>query len=305
MSTEPRIGVVVLTYNSDDDLPLCLEGVLMQRKVELRLVVVDNASEARKRKLMENAFVHYAGGEIAEVSHLEPSLLEGSNSIFIRNDINAGYSAGNNIGLRLLSDFGCDAVLIVNPDVRMRDKSTLLRLWRGLEKIDGCVIASPRILKPDGSDEHPLREPGFWEEFLWFRQALPRPFRPPSHVLSIKGVEPIEAAKVHGSCMLLKTSFLKRTNFLDENVFLYSEEAILAARARRCGGRMFVIPDVQVVHEHIASRKENAGLRMIQFIKSRLYFLRNYSEHGFVKLALLRISYAVLAVLHKFRSHFQ
>ena len=40
-------------------------------------------------------------------------------AVFLRNGSNTGYSAGNNIGARLATELGCEAMLIINPDVRI------------------------------------------------------------------------------------------------------------------------------------------------------------------------------------------
>ena len=39
---QSRVGAVVLTYNSADDLPDCLAGLRAQRGVDLQVIVVDN-----------------------------------------------------------------------------------------------------------------------------------------------------------------------------------------------------------------------------------------------------------------------
>ena len=48
--------MVVLTYNCVEDLPLRLDGLISQRNVESRIIVVDNASKPANRAAMEETF---------------------------------------------------------------------------------------------------------------------------------------------------------------------------------------------------------------------------------------------------------
>ena len=53
---QSRVGAVVLTYNSADDLPDCLAGLRAQRGVDLQVIVVDNASKLDERARMKAIF---------------------------------------------------------------------------------------------------------------------------------------------------------------------------------------------------------------------------------------------------------
>jgi GT2 family glycosyltransferase len=254
---------------------------------------------------METVFrSRFPDGVILDVSDANPAYLEKASAIFVRNPQNRGYSAGNNVGARLAVGSGCNAVLIVNPDIRISNPRFIATLWSGMQSDERCLVASSRIVTLAGRDEHHLREPSFWEDFLWMRQYGPRKFRPPPYVITPSGTAPVEAEKVHGSCLMVRSSFLEKVGFLDENVFLYSEEPILAARVKSANGRLFVFPEVKAIHAHVASAKGNASLRMLNFIKSRLYYLDTYSDHGPVRRAALHVSYRMLAILHWIKARF-
>lgn len=299
----PKIGVVVLTYNCVDDLPLSLDGLISQRNVESRIIVVDNASKPANRAAMEETFRQkLPAGIIVEADDATSDLFDTSPTVFVRNPRNSGYSAGNNIGARLAVAGGCDAVLIVNPDVRISNPDYLAGLWSEMYKMPNCLVASSRIVDLAGRDEHPLRETGFWEELLWFRQLGPRMFRPASQVVPPSGIKPVEAEKLHGSCLMIRATFLNTTNFLDENVFLYSEEPILAARVRSAGGQMIVFPKLEAVHAHVASTKGSPSQRMLKFIDSRRYYIDTYTKHGPLRTAALHTSYGLLSLLHRMKA---
>ena len=92
MTLRPRIEVVVLTYNSASELPMCLNSILFQEYVNLRLIVVDNASRQEECLEMEIFFnERIPDGEV----HLTVDTL-GKNisnipALFIRNEYNMGH----------------------------------------------------------------------------------------------------------------------------------------------------------------------------------------------------------------------
>ena len=299
------VGAVVLTYNSADDLPACLDGLFMQRGVDARVIVVDNASSQQSLETMEEDFRTRAPeGIIVDANKCTLEVLKTSRAFFLRNCENAGYSAGNNIGARLAVAAGCQAVLLVNPDVRITDPDYLAKLWAEMNARPECLVASSRLVNLEGYDEHPLRETQFWEELFWVRQFGPHFFRPAPYVQPPRGTEPVDAHKIHGSCQLIRASFLEETGYLDENVFLYCEEPIMAARVRAAGGRMLVFPKLKAIHAHISSTKGNASRRMLQFIKSRLYYIDTYTDYGSGKRAALHVSYRLLSFMHRIKALF-
>jgi GT2 family glycosyltransferase len=303
MAVNAKVGAVVLTYNSTSDLPICLDGLLAQRGVDARIVVVDNASHPEDLVAMETTFrARVPHGAVVDADEAVPAMFDTSRAVFLRNRVNGGYSAGNNIGARLAVAAGCEAVLIVNPDVRLADPDYLARLSREMRGVPDWAVGASRILSPAGADENPLRELTFWEELLWIRQYLPGPFHPPPYVPAVDADALLPVEKLHGCCLMLRASFLEEIGYLDDNVFLYSEEPILAAQVRLAGKRMMLFPGLSAVHAHVASSKGNPSRRMLIYIQSRLYYLRRYSGYGPVALAALRLSYGLLSLYHAAKS---
>ena len=122
IETQQRIGAVVLTYNSSEDLLNCLIGLRAQQGVNLQIIVVDNASKPDERSRLKAIFL-----EVLPMGIILPTngtMDVDASAVFLCNDINSGYSAGNNIGARFAVASGCEAVLIINPDARIEDQTT-------------------------------------------------------------------------------------------------------------------------------------------------------------------------------------
>lgn len=305
-----HVASIVLNFNSESDLFLLVPQLAKQEGVVHSIIIVDNSSRpesiAHIRTWLTQWKPDAVVGTQGEVEVWVKINSEDSRApgrvYFVTHHENCGYSAGNNIGIRLADALGADAVLIANPDMRIQDHLYLARLTESLFADDTNCVAASRILGLDGEDQNPLREPSFWEELFWPRFYLSKFLKPISHILPIAGTVPVRVPKVSGCCLLVRMSFLRETAYLDEGVFLYCEEPILAARVRKAGGHIVFDPSLSAVHAHVRSEKGNSSRRMLTFIKSRLYYLAKYSGYGRIRLFFLLKSYKFLSVLHVLNS---
>jgi hypothetical protein len=297
-----HIAVVILNYNSEKDLQICAEQIAKQKGVRLSIILIDNASQIESLVVVKSWIAEWrsdaiCGSEIQVQDWVRshPECRNAKENIFlIEHHENRGYSAGNNIGIRLADNLGADAVLIANPDMRIEDKHYLRELGSQMFADPYNYIAASRIYGLDGVDQNPLREATFWEEFFWPRWVLLRFFKPTSYVLSCPADRPTIVPKVSGCCLLLRMDFLRHIDNLDENVFLYCEEPIMSARVHAAKGKIIYVPTVTAAHAHISSKKGNSATRMLQFIISRKYYLKKYSGYNRWQRGILSVSYAVL-----------
>jgi GT2 family glycosyltransferase len=304
-----HIAVVILNYNNEDDLQICAEQVFQQRGVRLSIILVDNASRPESLKAIKVWLAEwqpdavYGTGE--GVNALLPQHQETasqSHAVFlIENQENRGYSGGNNTGIRLAETLKADAVLIANPDMRIEDPSYLAQLSRHLFADPSNMVAASRIIGLNGEDQNPLREPLFWEELFWPRWLLRRFFKQLSYVVPCPTDRQTVVPKVSGCCLLLHMGFVRQSGYLDENVFLYCEEPILSVRVHAANGKIIYVPTVTAVHAHVSSKKGDSARRMLQFTKSRKYYLKNYSNYSRWRLALLFAAYAILDGYNKLK----
>lgn len=308
-----RVAAVVLNYDTPADLARCLELLSKQRGVRLSIIVVDNGSRPenleRVRTWLRSRYPDAAKGTEEQVlGTLTKRSLGAAPSPFVclvENSRNLGYSAGNNCGIRVAMALGSEAVLIVNPDVVIEDQAYVAALTEHLFAAPEAVIAASRITDILGREQNPLREMTFLEEVLWPRHLFQRFLGPPCYVVAAPQGIPSFAEKLSGCCLLLRTTFLNQIGLLDEGVFLYCEEPILAAQAAAGGGRLLFVPTMRATHAHVASTKGSATRRMLLFIKSRLYYLKAYSSYRGWRLGCLRASYALMAASFRVRGVFR
>ena len=163
------IGVVVVTYNASDVVIGCLESLLASQGVDLRIVVVDNASSDLT---IETIHDWASGGGLwsgnnapfKPVPHGPMGLVSGAPQAgeraigLISSAENRGFAGGVNLGLQaLLTLPEIDNFWILNPDCMAGSKTALqlencARQAGSFGVIGGRVYYSspPQMIQSDG-----------------------------------------------------------------------------------------------------------------------------------------------------------
>ena len=213
-----RVAVVVVTYNSADVLPQCLASLRGEGAdgVDLTdVVVVDNASDDASTEIAKS----FDGLPVSVVQLIE----------------NVGYAAGLNAGVATLRSRPPDAVMVLNPDCRLRPGS-LVTLAQALQ-VPGRGIVAPRLVNPDGTLQPTLRRLPtvrgvFAESIVGGRMADRLGL---GELIFTDGPHDRQgpAAWVTGAALLMSWSLLERLGPWDESFLLYSEETEYMLRAVR------------------------------------------------------------------------
>jgi GT2 family glycosyltransferase len=162
---------------------------------------------------------------------------------------NGGYAAGINRGLLHLAGAGCEAVLVLNPDVVMTPGSAD-RLAAAL--VPGTGIAAPQLRDEHGRHQlslhHPPTLPSIWAEAL-LGGPLAHRLRLPTEV--IRDVEAYRtggtAGWATGGMLAMSASCIARTGAWEESYFLYDEEVDFALRAADAGFALTYVEDAVAV----------------------------------------------------------
>jgi GT2 family glycosyltransferase len=239
--SKPVIGVVIVVYNSADVILDCLESLFSQQGLELRVVVVDNASPddsverlrawakgtepwaapadsplgpaapARKPIALAERGPGAAGGALAPLTILHAPR-------------NLGYAGGVNLGLELLAaDKGVELLWILNPDCLAPPETipALLAHQRacGPFSIMGgrIVYCANRRIHADGGRVR--RWSGVCESVNRGADASLTPLPDPAGLDYIIGAH-----------MVVSRAFLEQSGPMVDDYFLYYEEVDWAFR---------------------------------------------------------------------------
>lgn len=237
----PKVFIVVLNYNARATLQGCLSSVYHLDYPNFEVALVDNASTDGSFEAAKENF---------------------SRVHFIQSGKNAGFSAGNNLGIRFALEKMADYIFILNPDALV-EKNTLSLLISEAEKNPEVGIFSPLIFDGQGKK-------------VWFAGGkIEWPKMRTVHINNILSENPYPTECVSGCAMLIRKEVFKKVELLDEDYFLYYEDADFSWRAKKQGFNLLIVPASRVFH--LEKSEENLPAKTYWLVLSGLIFFQKNS----------------------------
>jgi GT2 family glycosyltransferase len=207
----------------------------------------------------------------------------------LRTDANVGFSGGNNVGIRFALRRGTEWILLLNNDTVVEPDS-LDRLLEAAEDasadLAGCLVY--RYYRPDA----------IWYaggEFRWWGdkdlKTLPRSAHHGACVLATDWIT--------GCCLLVRRWVFERIGFLDENSFLYSEDADFCRRAAKAGFHRVVALRSRIYHKEGRSAGLGSAIALYHITRSRVYF--HAKHYSFFSHAGFLLVFALSRLVKSFR----
>ncbi len=228
--SEPRVGIIVVSYNPGPHLARCLEAVRAQTLSPARVVVVDNGS---------------GDGSLAS-----RGVLSGAELLALGR--NTGFAAAANRGIELAAD--CAWLALLNPDA-FPEPGWLEALVRSAcERPEFALLASRQLMADD-----PSRFDGAGDVYAVSGLAWRRLFGQPV------GPSGLQAEEVFGPCAaaaLYRRDAVMEAGGFDEGFFCYFEDVDLAFRMRLRGHRCLYVPDAVVHHVGSAVRGRHSAFSL-------------------------------------------
>ena len=258
------ISVIIVNYNVRDFLEQALlsAGRALQN-IPSEIIVVDNAS---------------ADGSVQMIKERFPDV------ILIENKQNTGFSAGNNLGLRRASG---KFIVLLNPDTVVQE-DTFTKLLEFFEATPGASAATCKILNPDGTFSvdcrHSIPTPltAFWK-LLGLDRLFPKSrFFAKYNLTYLDENELNQVEAISGSFMMMRSEIIKKVGELDEDFFMYCEDIDYCHRINQAGGKIFYVPDSQIIHYKGESTKINNLDYVITFNRSLYTFYKKHYQQKYV-----------------------
>lgn len=174
--------------------------------------------------------------------------------IFIQNDVNGGYSYGNNVGLRLLiEEKNCEYVFVANPDVQL-DENVFSAVCSYFARNPCTALCAPRRYGYGGAPIHqyfdfPTISSAIRSCFFITRRPFEKNRREfqNDRVLREKSFK-VDA--VPGAFFGARSSFLVEVGYMPEDIFMYGEEIVLGKQAQLAGYDSAIVCTAKYVHNH-------------------------------------------------------
>jgi len=266
MNTEKEmvLSIIIVNYNVKDFLEqalLSLRRALTQ--IPSEIIVVDNASVDGSLQMLKQRFP-------------EVKLIE--------NNRNVGFSAANNQGIKIAAG---EYIVLLNPDTVVQE-DTFSKLLDFFAQNPGASAATCKILNPDGSFSidcrHSVPTPltAFWK-MIGLNRLFPKSKIFGKYNLTYldeNEVNQVEA--VSGSFMMIKRAMVQKVGLLDEDFFMYCEDIDYCYRINQAGGKIFYVPDSQIIHYKGESTKKNNLDYVITFNRSLYLFYKKHYQQKYV-----------------------
>ena len=265
-----KLSIITINYNSSENTIKLLESLKNQTDKDFELIIVDNASSPADLNKLITYYTTY-------FPHMMGTITEAT---LIKNDRNLGYSGGNNIGIKRalnsLSGGGSDWLLLLNNDTLV-ESSFIEYLKANLEGKEGIFG-----LALDEGDRT-----AFGGLVQWLKPTL-------KHIYSPDELNNSKAYAIGGAILIHKNVFDK-IGFLDENYFLYFEDADFCQKARKAGIPVSFISAIKIPHSVSTSTKKLGSPLLLRYhYRNALYFnLKN--GPWYIKLLVWPWSWIIVA----------
>jgi len=224
-TTEPRVAVIILTWNRVDDIVMCLESFSCLEYHNYEAIVVDNASLDTTVETVRARFPW---------------------ATLIVNDDNLGYVGGNNVGIKYALERQFDYVFILNSDTKVTPTllSELIRVMQGDPRI---AIAGAKNLY--------LQNP----RYSWGKYGVLNwgPMLARTHgrfILDYPEPVPVQDVDwVIGNGCVMRREALERVGIFDEAFFQVHEDIDWCVRARAAGYRVVYVDTAAIHHKGASS----------------------------------------------------
>lgn len=223
------LSIIIVNYKTPQLILDCLATIYDQyQSFQPEILIVDNASEDNSHQIITTAF---------------PTIK------WIQLPYNAGFGRANNQGIKHSKG---NVVLLLNSDT--------LNIQNGVElcyrkfSISEYVACGVQLLNPDGSHQIsgnyvmkgglnyllPLPYIGRFLRVLANVAGLKKP-----HIPSVS--EEMEVDWINGAFLMVKKTAIEKAGLLDEDFFLYAEEAEWCSRLRKVG-KLCIYGQYNVIH---------------------------------------------------------
>ncbi|GLB48969.1 glycosyltransferase family 2 protein [Neptunitalea lumnitzerae] len=275
-----RLSVVILNYNVQYFLELCLQSVVKATShLDAEIIVVDNASE---------------DGSVAMVQTQFPDVR------LIVNKDNTGFPKGNNMGVDIAKG---EYVCILNPDTVVAE-DTFDKLFDFAEGKDKLGIVGPKLLDGSGKflPESKRGVPTPWVAFTKFLE-LYRYFPKQCGKYYFMELDPNETGKIEilvGAFMFMKRSLYLKLGGFDEGCFMYSDDVDISYMALKEGYDNYYFSETRVIHyKGESTNKDETFLR--RFREAMNFFYRKHFKVNILFDLVMRIGAKIFSLLKLLR----
>lgn len=244
-----RVGIVIVNYNGGKYQNDCIKSLYEMSCTDFEVIVVDNAS---------------TDDSIARLKESYPAVH------VIEFQENAGVAKGNNIGIKYSRKLKMEYTLLMNNDVELHPEM-LIQL---LTHADENTVTVPKIFYYAPSDL-------LWYaggQFEWNKGGARHYGLQEKDNGAYDEMKEVDYAST--CCMLLHNSIFEKIGMIDEDLFMYYDDADLCMKLHEANVAIQYVPSAKMWHKVSSSTGgEHSKLCVYYQNRNQLYFMRKYRKY--------------------------
>ncbi|MBD3282558.1 MAG: glycosyltransferase [Candidatus Portnoybacteria bacterium] len=255
------ISVIITHHKTPELLYLCIKSIKENFSGNAEIIVTDSESEKETEKNIKEKF---------------PEIK------FLAFKKNLGYSKIVNRGIKKSKG---KYILILNADIVIL-KNSIETLTRFLDSHPKTAIAAPQLVDFNNNTQVScFKDPK--PKYILIRRTPLKKTKKGKEILkeySVKPKKPTSVDWAQGSALMVRKEFIKEVGLLDENFFMYFEDADWCKRFRDKGYDIMHVPKAKMAHYyHRKSKKWGALLDILLNKYTRIHIksaIRYFIKHS-------------------------
>lgn len=249
MSKHNTHAVILLNYNGLTDSLECIKSILNAKNAnDIEIIVVDNASTKDEGKIIKEKY---------------PDIT------VINNNINNGFSAGNNLGIQYALRTGFSYITLLNNDTIVSED-----MFLELEKLcSNNSVAVPKMYYYDKPN------------FIWYGGGdINR--KTGNAIHWHMGCEDNYEEKTQkctfatGCCIMIHAASFRKVGLLNESYFMYCEDTDFCIRLQQTGISIYYVPTAHLWHKVSSSTGgSNSPFAIYYMTRNRLNYIKKYHNY--------------------------
>ncbi|MCG3118928.1 MAG: hypothetical protein ALAOOOJD_01217 [bacterium] len=245
----PLVWILLVNWNGKNDTLACLASLRKVTYHPLHILVIDNAS---------------TDGSVDAIRVQFPEVE------VLANARNERFARANNQGLQMALQAGAEFVLLLNNDTEVAP-DFIAQLVQAMHARQDAGMVAPKI--------YYHRDPqliwfaggkvNLWTGRVWHRGL--RQFDSPERFTLTEAVDYLT-----GCAILIKRACLEKIGGLDENYFMYAEDADWCWRAQRAGFVCLYQPTAKIWHKVSASA--GGSFKIYHKVRGNFLFFKRYAK---------------------------
>lgn len=247
MKNNPELSIILLNYNGYRDTMECIKSI-KKNEIDLNyyIIVVDNNSSDNSVEVI--------------------SLIE--DIIVIKRNVNDGFSAGNNVGIRYaLKTLNSKYILLLNNDTIIT-KNAISNMLENIKNDDSTGMVTCKLIK-----ENDKKTIDCYGGIINWNKVV-------GNFNYVKEENNLYYSKISsGACMLIKKEVFEKVGYLSEDYFMYFEDLDYSVRVIENNYKIQVVPDSVIYHKGGATAGEASPFAIKWNTRNRIIFYKKFKKY--------------------------